>query len=363
MLTRCLLLLAALAGPLVAFAQDSAKSFCWFDARGLTVEGKGWTNTQAFFDRYPAKAEQSVRPAVWELSRDSAGMAVRFITDAPAISARWTLRKETLAMAHMPATGVSGLDLYIKDQGRWQFAGRAPARALTNEFSLLHNRQPLKREFLLYLPLYNGVKALELGIPASSHLEAAPVRPQKPIVFYGTSILQGGCASRPGMAYPAIIGRHLDWPTLNLGFSGNAVSEPEVAQLLAELEPAVYVLDALPNMTTAAVTERIEPFVQTLRQAHPKTPIVLVEEEIYTNAKFVQFQQERSVRNNTALKAAYARLRTAGVKNLYYIPADNLLGNDGEATVDGVHPTDLGFLRMADTIGPVLRRVLHKHAS
>jgi lysophospholipase L1-like esterase len=133
--------------------------------------------------------------------------------------------------------------------------------------------------------------------------------------------------------------------------------------LLAELEPAVYVLDALPNMTTAAVTERIEPFVQTLRQAHPKTPIVLVEEEIYTNAKFVQFQQERSVRNNTALKAAYARLRTAGVKNLYYIPADNLLGNDGEATVDGVHPTDLGFLRMADTIGPVLRRVLHKHAS
>jgi lysophospholipase L1-like esterase len=216
----------------------------------------------------------------------------------------------------------------------------------------------LKREFLLYLPLYNGIKALELGIPGSAHLEPAPVRPQKPIVFYGTSILQGGCASRPGMAYPAIIGRHLDWPTLNLGFSGNAISEPEVAQLLAELDPAAYVLDAVPNMTTAQVTNRIEPFVQALRQAHPKTPIVLVEEEIYTNAKFVQFQHERYLRNNAALKAAYARLRKAGVKNLYYIPADHLLGDDGEATVDGVHPTDLGFLRMAETIGPVLGGIL-----
>jgi len=358
MLAKWILLVAAIAGPLIASAEDSAKSLRWFDARELTVEGKGWTNTEAFFDRYPAKAEKMVRAPVWNLSRDSAGMAVRFITDAPAITARWPLRKEALAMAHMPATGVSGLDLYIKDQGRWQFAGRAPARALTNQFSLIHNRAPLKREFMLYLPLYNGIKTLELGIPASAQLEAAPVRPQKPIVFYGTSILQGGCASRPGMAYPAIIGRHLDWPTINLGFSGNAISEPEVAQLLAELDPAIYVLDALPNMTTAQVTQRIEPFVQTLRQAHPQTPIVLVEGEIYTNAKFVQFQHERCVSNNAALKAAYARLRKAGVKNLYYIPGDHLLGDDGEGTVDGVHPTDLGFLRMAETIGPVLRKIL-----
>lgn len=358
MLAKWLLLVAVLTRPLASFAEDSAKNLRWFDARDLTVEGKGWTNTEAFFDRYPAKAEQSVRPAVWALSRDSAGIAVRFITDAPAITARWTLRKEALAMPHMPATGVSGLDLYLKEQGRWQFAGRAPAKALTNECSLLHNRPPLKREFLLYLPLYNGIQALQLGIPATAHLEAAPVRPQKPMVFYGTSILQGGCASRPGMAYPAIIGRHLDWPTINLGFSGNAISEPEVAQLLAELDPALYVLDALPNMTTAAVAERIEPFVKTLRQAHPQTPIVLVEEVIYPNAKFVQFQQERNVRNNTALKAAYARLRKAGVKQLYYLPSDNLLGKDGEATVDGVHPTDLGFLRMAETIEPVLRRLL-----
>ena len=360
MLRKAILLVAAIAWPLASLSKDSAKDLRWFDARELTVEGKGWTNTAAFFDRYPAKAGKIVRSAVWDLSRDSAGMAVRFVTDAPAITARWVLRKEMLAMPHMPATGVSGLDLYIKEDGRWQFAGRAPARALTNEFSLIHNRRPVKREFLLYLPLYNGVKTLELGVPASAQFEAAPVRPQKPMVFYGTSILQGGCASRPGMAYPAIIGRHLDWPTINLGFSGNAISEPEVAQLLAELDPAVYVLDALPNMTTAAVTERIEPFVKTLRQAHPKTPIVLVEEETYANAKFVQFQHERNVKNNAALKAAYQRLRKAGVRNLYYIPADNLLGNDGEGTVDGVHPTDLGFLRMADTIGPVLRRILKR---
>ena len=131
-----------------------------------------------------------------------------------------------------------------------------------------------------------------------------------------------------------------------------------MAQLLAELNPAAYVLDAVPNMTTAQVTNRIEPFVQALRQAHPKTPIVLVEEETYANGKFVQFQHERYVRNNAALKAAYARLRKAGVKNLYYIPGENLLGTDGEGTTDGSHPNDLGFLRQSEIFATVIEPLL-----
>ena len=116
---------------------------------------------------------------------------------------------------------------------------------------LVKGLKPGRREYVLYLPLYNGVQEVKIGVPEGATLEVAGPRPvgTKPIVFYGTSILQGGCASRPGMAYPAILGRRLDWPTINLGFSGNALSEPEVAQLLAELDPAVYVLDPLPNMT------------------------------------------------------------------------------------------------------------------
>src|SRR5205085_2015483 len=142
-----------------------------------------------------------------------------------------------------------------------------------------------QREFLLYLPLYNGVSSVEIGIAKGSTLAKGPARPperQKPIVFYGTSITQGGCASRPGMVHTAILGRRLDRPVINLGFSGSGRMEPAMATLLAELDPAVYVLDCLPNMSAAEVAERMEPFVRTLRKAHPRTPIVMAEDRLYT---------------------------------------------------------------------------------
>src|SRR5262249_5941177 len=138
-----------------------------------------------------------------------------------------------------------------------------------------------RREYLLYLPLYNGVSSVEIGLPKGAKLEKAdPYGPgdRKPIVFYGTSITQGGCASRPGMVHTAILQRRLAFPVINLGFSGNGRMEPEIATLFAELDPAVYVLDCLPNMSAAEVTERIDPFVTVLRKAHPDTPILLVED-------------------------------------------------------------------------------------
>ena len=180
----------------------------------------------------------------------------------------------------------------------------------------------------------------------------------KPIVFYGTSIVQGGCAARPGMAYPAILGRRFDRPTLNLGFSGNALSEPEMAGFFAELDPAVYVLDPLPNMTPAMVAERLERFVLILRAAHPATPIVLVEHVEYAEGDFVESRRERYAGDNAQLREIYRRLVKAGQRKLFYVPATKLIGTDGEATVDGTHPTDLGFVRMADAIEPVLRRAL-----
>ncbi|MGZ5545699.1 MAG: SGNH/GDSL hydrolase family protein, partial [Limisphaerales bacterium] len=205
---------------------SASKNLVWHDARVLTVEGKGWANTFQFYDRLPKTAKGVVRGPVWSLSQDSAGMAVRFVTDSTEISARWTLRRSELAMAHMPASGVSGLDLYTKENGKWHWVGAArPKQFPTNEVLLARGLKGGTREYVLYLPLYNGVDAVEIGITPQSHLEAAPVRAQKPIVFYGTSILQGGCASRPGMAYPSIVGRWLDWPVINLGFSGNAHSE------------------------------------------------------------------------------------------------------------------------------------------
>lgn len=335
----------------------------WYDIAQLNLEGRGWTQTEAFYDRLPGRAKGVVRAPVWNLSHDSAGMCVRFITDATGIQARWNLRSENLALPHMPATGVSGLDLYVKtESGRWRWlsVGR-PTKYPANSGELVKDLPGGKREYILYLPLYNGVRSVELGLPKDSTLaKAGPWSSgiSKPIVFYGTSITQGGCASRPGMVHTAILGRQLNCPVINLGFSGNGKMEPEMADLLAELDPAVYSLDCLPNMTAAEVTERVEPFVRTLRKAHPKTPILLVEDRSYTDSFLVSSKRQRNLESRTALRAAYERLLAAGTQGLHYLPGEDLLGDDGEGTVDSSHPTDLGFMRQSDAFRPVLEKIL-----
>lgn len=336
----------------------------WTDIRQLHVEGQGWTDVAAPFDRFPARAEGKVPSSVWGLSRQSAGMHVRFVTSATRISARWVLTSPNLGMVHMPPTGVSGLDLYVKSpagQWHWLAVGRPDSRTNT---AVLADAMPAgTREFLLYLPLYNGVSSVELGVSKEFTVEKASAwgpGQRKPIVFYGTSIQQGACASRPGMVHSSILGRRFQFPHINLGFSGSGRMEPEVATLLAELDPSVYVLDCLPNMNDKEVTARLEPFVKTLRAAHPQTPIVLVEDRNYSDAFLIDSKRQRNESSQAALRAAFKRLKADGVKNLHYIPAAKLLGDDNEGTVDSSHPSDLGFMRQADAFAPVLAPLLKK---
>lgn len=351
---------------LVAWAQPepvAEQKAVWHDLAKLPLEGKGWadTETKHRYDRLPAKAEGVVRAPVWTLAQDSAGMRYRFVTDATFVRARWTVRKgNRLALSHMPATGVSGVDLYVRDAGEWRFVGVGRPDAMTNEKTLMRGLEKKAREYVLNLPLYNGVESVEIGVPEGASFAAAPARYEgrKPIVFYGTSILQGGCASRPGMAYPSLVGRALDWPTVNLGFSGNGKTEPEMAALLAELDPAVYVLDSLPNLEVAQVKERVEPFVAALRARHPTTPIVFVENVNYTDTGFIESRRMRVAEANSFLRGLHDRLKRGGDKQVYYVHASHLLGGDGEDTVDGTHPTDLGFERMARGITPVVRAAL-----
>jgi GDSL-like lipase/acylhydrolase family protein/SGNH-like hydrolase/esterase family protein len=334
----------------------------WFDIRQFGVEGRGWNNTKAFYDRLPAKAEGLVRQPVWELSHNSAGMSVRFVTDATTIRARWALTDPWLYLPNMTAIGKSGLDLYVKTEKCWHWLAVGQPTAQTNEVTLVENLLPGKREYLLYLPLYNGTKFVELGVPRYATIEkAGPWGPgvRKPIVFYGTSILQGLSASRPGMVHSAILGRRFNWPTINLGFSGQGKMEPEMADLLSELDPSVYVLDCMPNMVADEIKARVEPFVRKLRAVHPDTPIVLVEDRTMQDAFLVSGRMEYyHLRDRAELKAAYERLKKSGVKELYYIPGEHLLGDDGEASVDGSHPTDLGFMRQANIFAKVLGPLL-----
>lgn len=335
----------------------------WHNLSSLPVEGKGWADTKHLYDRLPARAEGVVRPPVWSLAQDSAGLRYRFVTDAESIQARWKLRKANLALPHMAATGVSGLDLYVRDNGKWHWLGVGrPTKQDVNENTLVKGLKRQKREYLLYLPLYNGVDSVEIGLPADAVFEPAPNRytSRRPVLFYGTSILQGGCASRPGMAYPSIIGRMLDISTINLGFSGNGKTEPEMAKLLAELNPAVYLLDSLPNLTPEEASERLEPFVKTIRDAHPRTPIILVEHVTYTDGGFVETRRTRFAGDNEVLRKLFSKMKSSGDKRVYYVPTAQLLGSDGEGTVDGTHPTDLGFLRMAEGIAPTVKEALQK---
>ncbi len=371
---RCLLFLAFLlvaAGGSVSVAgevvdpskgvTEQGSETLWYDLKLLDVEGRGWTDTKAFYDRLPAKAEGVAPQAVWGLSRQSAGLCARFVTDATTIQAKWSLTSDRLGMPHMPATGVSGLDLYVKHEGVWRWLAIGIPKEQTPRVALVSGLPAGKREYLLYLPLYNGVSSVELGLPKAARLAKADpygAGHRKPIVFYGTSITQGGCASRPGMVHTAILQRRLDYPVINLGFSGSGKMEAEMAPLFADLDPAVYVLDCLPNMMAAEVTERVEPFVAVVRKAHPDTPILFVEDRSYTDSFLLASKHQRNADSRVALKAAYDRLTKAGDKYLAYLPGEHLIGDDGEGTVDSSHPTDLGFVRQADAFEKALKPLL-----
>lgn len=332
----------------------------WYQATDIGLEGKAWDDTKNPYQRFPDKAEGVVRDPVWSLSQHSAGIAVRFATDSPVLHARWTLTSSRLAMPHMAATGVSGLDLYIKTADGWRWVKTPQPKAQTNVATLARDLPDGQQQFLLYLPLYNGVTSLEIGLAPTANLASVRYEGEraKPMVFWGTSITQGACASRPGMVHTAILGRRLDRPVVNLGFSGNGRMEPEVAQLLTEIDASVYIIDCCPNLAGEQVAERTEPLVDILRSKHPETPILLVEDRIYADAFIVPARRTRNEGNQAALRDAYHRLRKRGVKHLYYLEGDKLLGADGEDTVDGSHPTDLGFVRQADAFQAVLKPIL-----
>jgi len=333
----------------------------WHDVTTWGVEGRGWGDQERkrWFDRLPAKAEGRVTDAVWNLSRDSAGMVARFKTDAHAIYARYTVSKKQLASPHMPATGVSGLDLYARDDsGKWRWVMVTKPTEPTVEAVVISGLAPGTREYAAYLPLYNGVESLEIGVPAGATFEGLPPRADKPIVFYGTSITHGASASRPGMVHTAILGRRFDRPVLNLGFSGNGKMDAAVGSLLTEIDAAVYVIDCLPNMGPADVTAKCGPLVKQLRDAHPTTPIVLVEDRRNTNSWILPDRDKHHDANHAALKAAYEQLVKEGVKGLSYIEGDHLYGDDAEGATDASHASDLGFMRQADIFEPVLRTAI-----
>ncbi len=334
----------------------------WVDANTLTVEGFGWPDESEPYSRFPNRSEGLLREEMWRLSRFSAGMVVRFLTDAASLAVRWSLLKPVLAMAHMPAAGVSGVDLYIRDpqSGRIRWAGAARPETTRQNYAMLLENQPRQmREYFLYLPLYNGVTQLELGTDPQAAITPALPREGKPLCFYGASILQGACASRSGMSLTALLGRQLERAVWNFGFSGNSHAEPEVAHLLAELDPALTVIGPAPSLKEEFALSRLETFFGILRQAHPQTPVVFVSNAVYQDAWTSPLRFEPTQRANAAMQAVFHKLQSQHA-DVHFIDGTIMLGDDGEAAVDGTHPTDVGFLRMAQALAPQLQEILSK---
>ncbi len=346
--------------PALGVNKAAADNLSWHDITEFGVEGRILPDQDRlrWFDRLPASAKDMVTSNVWNLSRDSAGMMVRFKTDSPSVHVHYKVSKSNLGMPHMPATGVSGVDLYARDEdGKWKWVQVAKPATQEVKAEIIKGLAPGMREYAAYLPLYNGVEFLSIGVEKNAKFEGLAPRP-KPIVFYGTSITHGACASRPGMVHTAIIGRKLDMPVVNLGFSGNGKMDEAVGKFLVQVDAAAYVIDCLPNMQPADVTAKCEPLVKQLRATKPDTPIILVEDRRFTNDWITPAKQKFHTENHAALRAAYERLQQAGIKNLYYIEGDKLYGDDTEGATDASHANDLGFMRQADIFLPVIKKAL-----
>jgi lysophospholipase L1-like esterase len=331
----------------------------WWNPAG-NIEGQAWPEEVAApYDRLPARAEKTVSTDVWDLSRQSAGLSVRFRTTAKEIVVRYTV-DGALNLKNMPTTGVSGIDLYAIDPDgawKWAFSKSKFADTITYRFSGLSDDA---REYRLYLPLYNKVKWMEIGTPANDSIVPMHKRPEKPIVVYGTSIAQGGCASRPGLAWTSLLDRQMDRQVINLGFSGYGKLDPPVIDLISEIDAKIYVLDCLPNLTpltAAEIKQRVLTAVSTLRKKRATTPILLVEHA--TAAIQMISSVNECMIANKALQEAYEELLSTGIKQLYMLSASQIK-LDVNSTVDGYHPGDAGMAAYANAYEASLRSILHE---
>ena len=349
----------------LANAQEAVKTV-YVDAATFPIYGKVVDKTSATYERFPASFEGVVRDALWGLAHHSAGISVRFRSNSTSVRLRWeSFGLHT--MNHMTDTGTRGLDLYTQDpvNGKWRFVKSArPNKEIINDQLVIDNMDPVMREYIVYLSLYEGVRKLEIGVDEGSVIDQPALdSPKKgsPIVMYGSSILQGGCANRPGMAFTNIISRVLDREVINLGFSGNAILDYDVAEYMAQVkDPSLFVLDNVPNSSASTIDEKEEKFFRILRDAHPDVPIVFIENPNYPHLVFDKVRAADVNARNASMKAVYDKLKKAGEKKIYYIKGDTMLGTDGEATVDGTHFTDLGMVRYTEYVLPTLKKALKK---
>lgn len=336
----------------------------YHSADQFALLGKISDQTETRYERLPASLKDVTRPPVWDLGKNTAGLAIRFCSNSTSIAVKWSLLINRY-MNHMTPTGIKGLDLYCLDNGKWEFvnSARPSSDDKDNQAVITSGMENKEREYMLYLPLYDGVTSLEIGVDSGACIAQPkvdlPVR-AKPIVCYGTSILQGGCATRAGMAHTNILNRRFNREFINLGFSGNGQLDYEIAEIMTGHDASLFILDFMPNVNAEQVTEKMEKFYDIIRSKSPDTPVLFIENPMFTQSIYNKATYESTQKKNEALNTVFNKLKQRGEKNIKLIHFEGAIGEDGEATVDGIHFTDLGFLRYAEYLYPVIKDMIHE---
>jgi hypothetical protein len=324
----------------------------------IEINGFAWLKTNKTFNRFPEDRLHLLRKDLHGLQTNTSGGMVRFRTDSDLIGAEVVLT-EYINMQHMARTGSNGVDIYLgvgADARFMRVIYPGDAAAYEGYYKLPSETPGEIRQWTLHMPLYDGVASMKILLrPGAKLLPPIPFAIPKPILFYGSSITQGGCASRPGNNYTTIIARTLDAEQINLGFSGNALGDPEVASMIAELDLSAFIMDYdynAPSVDYLAKTHK--PFYDAIRKARPDLPIVLSSKPDFEMD--VQLNSER----RRVILDTFDQAISAGDKNVWFIDGERMFGTEGRdaCTVDGTHPNDLGFWRMAQYMLPTIRKAL-----
>lgn len=309
------------------------------------------------FKRLPDELAQKVNDGVARLARNTAGGRVRFRTDSRYVALK-TVMPSICHFSHMPLTGTSGFDLYLYEEGQSTFYKTfVPPTDMTDGYeSLIEFPDSRERDIIIHFPLYNDVSSLYIGLQKSASLKAGSnYKHQTPVLYYGSSITQGGCASRPGNSYQAIISRRYDCDFLNFGFSGSARGEQNIIEYMAKLDFSIFVMDYDHNAPDAQhLQETYRPAYETIRKYNPGKPIIMI------SKPDIDVTDPEQIKRRSIIYTTYMEARLAGDQNVYFIDGYSLFGGEyrDSCTVDGCHPNDLGFCRMADTIGTLVGQLL-----
>lgn len=298
---------------------------------------------------------------VIQLGRNSTGGRIRFRTNSEYVKIVVST-PIVHQMPHMPKSGILGCDMYVKEKSEINYVGTfMPPRYASEicnrggyEAKILLGSQK-ERDIIINLPLYNPVSDVSIGFKSGSTLsEGSGYKNKKPIVFYGSSITQGGCASRPGNCYEALLSRWFDTDYINLGFSGYAKAEPDMAEYIADMDMSAFVFDYDNNSPDADYLRKThKPMFDIIREKHPELPIIFASRP-KTRLKNEEVKQRNVILSN------YQNEKQAGDKNVYFADGTKMFegfGGDNCCTVDGNHPNDLGFFAMAKTFSKILEEI------